>query len=221
MKTMNDLDDRCHDIESGESASGMSDVIVGNIYDKYHSRNPVARWLMNRFLRSVTELYQSVAPRSALEVGCGEGYLARHLTQSCPRPERFEACDISLQRLSEERDPLIVFREASIYQLPYDDNEFDVVVCCEVLEHLEQPLSGLSELARVSNKAVLLSTPREPLWRILNMLRGRYWSSLGNTPGHVQHFSRRGLIDFAKSHLQIVAERTPYPWTVLLGELKP
>jgi hypothetical protein len=29
--------------------------------------------------------------------------------------------------------------------------------------------------------------PREPIWRIGNMARGRYLGDLGNTPGHIQH----------------------------------
>lgn len=197
-----------------------SDVVVGNVYDKYHSGNPLARWLMGRFLECVAAFYRSAKAASVLEVGCGEGHLAHHLLRCSERPERFEACDVSLSRLVDERDPLIHFREASIYELPYADHEFELVVCCEVLEHLEDPSAGVRELARVSGGVVILSTPREPLWRILNLARGSYWGSWGNTPGHVQHFSRRSLVRLAESYLRIAAARTPCPWTVLMGEIK-
>ena len=40
--------------------------IVGNVYDKYNTRNPIARWLMACFLRSITELYNSIKPSSFL-----------------------------------------------------------------------------------------------------------------------------------------------------------
>ena len=92
-------------------------------------------------------------------MGCGEGHLAHHLLHSGPRPERFEACDISLSKVSAELDSLIHFREASVYDLPYADSEFELVVCCEVLEHLENPVRGLSELARVTKGAVIGSIP--------------------------------------------------------------
>ena len=50
------------------------------------------------------------------------------------------------------------------------------------------------------------------------MARGKYLADYGNTPGHIQHFSRSGLIKLAETRLKIVAKRTPLPWTVLLGE---
>ncbi|MCA9691003.1 MAG: hypothetical protein KC636_15460, partial [Myxococcales bacterium] len=89
--------------------------------------------------------------------------------------------------------------------------------CCEVLEHLEDPAAGLAELARVARGHVLLSTPWEPAWRAMNVARGRYLRALGNTPGHIQHFSRRGLLRLAQTRLDVVAVRRPLPWTVLLG----
>ncbi len=195
--------------------------VLGNHYDKYGTKNPIARALMKGFLGAVSGLYRQVAPRTVLEVGCGEGMLAHHLVTEAHRPERFEACDLSLDRRATGLDPLIVFREASIYELPYEAGEFDLVVCCEVLEHLSDPARGLAEVLRVSKRPVLLSTPREPIWRAMNMARGKYLAELGNTPGHVQHWGRRGLISLVSAQAQVVACRTPLPWTVLLAEKRP
>lgn len=191
--------------------------VVGNVYDKYGTGNPIARYLMDGFLSAVSELYEVAAPVSVLEVGCGEGELAVHLWNHAPRPERFSICDVELDRLLPDLPEAIEVREASIYELPWEDNAFDLVLCCEVLEHLHEPQRGLSELARVARNHVLLSTPWEPMWRALNMARGRYLSALGNTPGHVQHWSRGGLARLARTELRLVAQRTPLPWTVLLG----
>ena len=199
------------------AAAECDDGPVGNVYDKYTTRNPFARWLVNGFLRSVAELYGQVNARSVLEVGCGEGHLAQYLLSRGPRPDRFEACDLNLDHLATGLDPALEFREASIYELPWPDRSFELVVCCEVLEHLRDPLRGLRELARVSSRAVLLSAPREPAWRLLNLARGRYWAALGNTPGHIQHFSRGALQRLVSSALDIRQVRTPTPWTVLLG----
>jgi ubiquinone/menaquinone biosynthesis C-methylase UbiE len=192
--------------------------IVGNVYDKYGTRNPIARAMMSRFLGAVTELYASSAPGSVLEVGCGEGRLAQHLVTSAPRPGRFVATDVDTSAVDRGLDPLIETRQASVYALPFDDASFDLVVCCEVLEHLDSPEAGLDEVARVARRSVILSTPREPLWRALNVVRGRYLRDLGNTPGHVQHFSRRALERLARRRLRVVDRRLPIPWTVLLGE---
>jgi ubiquinone/menaquinone biosynthesis C-methylase UbiE len=191
--------------------------VVGNVYDKYGTRNPIARRLMQGFLDAVTELYRVAEPTSVLEVGCGEGELAAHLWRQGPRPDRFEICDVELQRLAAGLPPEIVARQASIYALPWPDDAFDLVLCCEVLEHLQDPARGLAELARVARRHVLLSTPWEPAWRILNVARGRYLPQWGNTPGHVQHFGRAALARLARTELRLLAQRTPLPWTVLLG----
>lgn len=195
-----------------------ADNIVGNHYDKYGTKNPIARALMRGFLSAVGDLYASCRPRSVLEVGCGEGLLADDLIGRGPRPERFVGCDIELDRIAPGLDPGIEFVQASIYDLPFADRSFDLVVCCEVLEHVEEPGRGVAELARVADRRVLVSTPWDPVWRAMNMMRGRYLGALGNTPGHIQHFTRSSFVRLAQTQLRILDRRSPLPWTILLGE---
>lgn len=85
-----------------------------------------------------------------------------------------------------------------------------------MLEHLERPEDALRILREVAKGWVILSVPREPLWRIMNMARGKYLGDLGNTPGHVQHWSHRGFVEMVSRHLEIVSVRLPMPWTMLL-----
>jgi len=194
--------------------------VLGNFEDKYAARNPIARALVSSFLDAITELFVLAHPRgkSVLEVGCGEGKLANRLIRNAPRPRRYLATDVSLDAISLGLDPRIETAVASAYALPFADSSFDIVVCCEVLEHLDEPGRGLAELARVARERVLISTPWEPVWRVMNVARGKYLRALGNTPGHVQHFSRRGLEQLAATKLHIHATRTPLPWTAILGE---
>lgn len=191
--------------------------VVGNTDAKYAHPNPIARRLVAGFKRAVGDLYLRTCPESVLDVGCGEGLLADHLIR-LRRPADYTACDVDLARLAPGLDPGLRFEQASIYQLPRADRSVDLVICCEVLEHLHDPAAGLAELARVARRAVLLSTPWEPVWRLLNLARGRYVRDLGNTPGHVQHFSRRALVRLAAARLRVVDVRRPLPWTVILGE---
>jgi ubiquinone/menaquinone biosynthesis C-methylase UbiE len=197
-----------------------SETIIGHHEDKYASRNPIARLLVDNFLTAVTSLYILARPagKQVLEVGCGEGKLANHLLAHAPTPARFLATDLDLAHLTPELDPHIETAQASAYALPYPDRSFDIVVCCEVLEHLDDPLQGLSECARVAREGVLISTPWEPVWRALNVARLKYLRELGNTPGHVQHFSRGGLEQLAARRLRVLAMRKPLPWTAILGE---
>lgn len=196
-----------------------SQNVVGNFEDKYASQNPIARWLVSGFLDAVTELYRLADPanKQVLEVGCGEGKLATALIRRAPTPARYLATDVSLEAITRELDPPIETATASIYELPFASASFDIVVCCEVLEHLDDPARGLAEVARVARERVVISTPWEPVWRAMNMARGKYLRALGNTPGHVQHFSRAALMQLAATRLRIHELRTPLPWTVILG----
>jgi SAM-dependent methyltransferase len=200
------------------SSSYDRPLVVGNVYDKYRTANPLARALMRGFLDAVTRLYVRAGAASVLEVGCGEGHLAHHLVTQGGRPERFVASDVDLSAVAKDLDPLIEVCRASAYELPFADASFDLVLCCEVLEHLTRPGRALAEVARVARRAVLLSAPREPLWRMLNMARAKYVRHLGNTPGHVQHFTKAGFELLARRSLRIVERLAPPPWTVLLGE---
>ncbi len=78
--------------------------------------------------------------------------------------------------------------------LPFAAGEFDLVTAIEVLEHVPDPVHTLAEMARCAERHLLVSVPREPLWRMLNMARGAYWRELGNTPGHLNHWSRRSFV---------------------------
>jgi ubiquinone/menaquinone biosynthesis C-methylase UbiE len=192
--------------------------VVGNFYDKYATKNRISRALVGGFLSSVTTLYRSAGAHSVLEVGCGEGKLADHLVRSGPRPHRFLATDLSLECQAPDIDPMIEFAEASVYELPFENGSFDLVLCCEVMEHLERPHEALTEVARVARNFVLMSTPWEPVWRAMNMVRGKYLREFGNTPGHIQHFGRGDLVELAETRLEVVSIRRPLPWTVILGK---
>jgi len=201
------------------AAHPLQGNVVGNYYDKYASKNPIERALMRGFLQAVTGFYERMAPVTVLEVGCGEGRLAQHLVTTARRPQRFVACDLELGAVTSGLDPIIELQAASIYELPFPDATFDLVVCCEVLEHLHEPERGLAEVARVARRGAIVSTPREPLWRAMNMMRGKYLREFGNTPGHVQHFSGGELERLVSRAFRVAERRSPVPWSVVLGEV--
>ncbi|SBV97895.1 Methyltransferase type 11 [uncultured Alphaproteobacteria bacterium] len=202
-------------------ARGLSEdgVVVGNVFDKYGSRNPVVRALLGGFSRTLNELVAEAAPATLHEIGCGEGYwTARWYRQGiAARGSDFSEKVVGIARANaaEGGVPPDIFTVRSIYDLKGEDGA-DLLVCCEVLEHLERPEDALRVLREVAKGWVILSVPREPLWRIMNMARGKYLGDLGNTPGHVQHWSHRGFMEMVSRHLQIVSVRLPIPWTMLL-----
>ena len=201
-------------------ATGLADLQgpAGNTYDKYGTRNPVARFLVERFLRAVDAAVAAAAPESVLDVGCGEGVVTERIARLLPETA-VVGLDVADPRLVREWDARaggnLVFHAGSAYSLPYPDGAFELVCALEVLEHLERPAAGLDELARVASRALVLSVPREPLWRALNVASGRYVRALGNTPGHVNHWSRREFVRLAGRAGEVTSVRTPVPWTVV------
>ena len=184
---------------------------------KYESRNRLARLLVGNFYASI----HKVLPRDVsevLEVGCGAGYSAQWIRPMLGKDAVYAASDIGteLVELARQRMPEIAFTVESVYDLPHEDSSKDLVICLETLEHLDDPGKALREILRVTRRYALLSVPREPLWRILNLCRGSYISELGNTPGHLNHWSTSGFKRFATASATLLACATPIPWTILL-----
>jgi 2-polyprenyl-3-methyl-5-hydroxy-6-metoxy-1,4-benzoquinol methylase len=197
-------------------------VVTGNTYDKYGSSNPVVRRLMAGFERNLEELFVKAAPTSLLDVGCGEGVLVHQWAQ---RLDAARVVGIDLEEESiqagwrERQAPNLEYRVMEAQNLPFADGEFDLASAIEVLEHVPDPEHTVSEMARCAARHLLVSVPHEPLWRMLNMARGAYWSDLGNTPGHLNHWSRRSFVELLSRHGEVVEVRSPFPWTMLLVRL--
>lgn len=195
---------------------------AGNYYDKYYTKNPIARALMNGFLRSFEDLVdRSGVTTNAFEVGCGEGELSIRLAR---RGISVAGIDIAPEAVAEARERAkhagveVPFETGSIYELDAGVHAADLVVCCEVMEHLEDSEPALDKLASLCRRRLIVSVPREPIWRALNLARGKYIGDLGNTPGHVKHWSTRGFLKLLETRFKVLEVRTPLPWTQALCE---
>ena len=204
---------------SPATGGGPTAVPTGNTYDKYSSTNPVVRHLMDGFERTLDRLFASAGPKSVLDVGCGEGVLTyRWAEQLGEKP--IVGIDLADPKLAAEwrtrRRENLEFRTFAGGALPFPDRAFDLAAAIEVLEHVPDPERTLADMARVSARHLLVSVPREPLWRGLNVARGAYLRDLGNTPGHVNHWSKHAFIRLVEEHGEVVEARSPFPWTMLL-----
>lgn len=108
--------------------------------------------------------------------------------------------------------------QRSIYDLEAKEDSADLIICCEVLEHIENPELALEKLYALDTSNYIFSVPREPLWCTLNFLRGKYLKDFGNTPGHIQHWSSREFIKMIEeAGFKIRLKRNPIPWTMILA----
>ena len=195
---------------------------AGNYYDKYRTRNPIARWLMQGFLSGFDRLSSSIPSGPVLEVGCGEGELSMRLAA---RGHRVRGCDVSADVIDEARGRArsaglaVEFWQCDIQDLTEQDAA-PLVVCWEVLEHLRDPQAGLERLALLARPWLIVSVPREPLWRAMNMARGKYLGQLGNTPGHLNHWGRGAFLSQLGERFDIVETASPVPWTMALCKVK-
>ena len=197
-------------------------TVTGNTYDKYGSTNPVVRRLMGAFERTLEELFVQCDPQSLLDVGCGEGVLTHQWAQRLG-DKRIVGIDLDDPLLHEQwkgrQAPNLTYQVMKAENLPFADGEFDVATAIEVLEHVPDPAHTVAEMARVASGHLLVSVPREPLWRGLNMARGAYLKDLGNTPGHLNHWSKRSFVALLSRHGEVIEARSPFPWTMLLVRL--
>jgi ubiquinone/menaquinone biosynthesis C-methylase UbiE len=194
-------------------------VPTGNTYDKYASTNPIERRLMATFLARLQGSLPARAPSRILEVGIGEGEIAGRIAERYPAAfvAGIDLPDPTLADQWTSRRVPAAFGDVAA--LPFPDRSFDLVLAIEVLEHVARPEAALREIVRVATGDVVLSVPREPLWRLANMARGKYLSAYGNTPGHIQHWSRRAFVGFVARRLDVTAVHSPTPWTMVAARV--
>jgi SAM-dependent methyltransferase len=187
----------------------------GNTYDKYGTTNPLERRMMQGFMAALDAMLEGLAPRRIVEIGVGEGHVTERVRERFPKAA-IVGVDLPDDELAGDwRAAGLACLFADATRLPAPDGVFDLVLAIEVLEHIPGPEAALGELARVCSGTLIASVPFEPIWRAGNMARGRYVRDLGNTPGHVNHWTRRGFTHFVGQRFQVEQVRSPLPWTMI------
>lgn len=145
------------------------------------SDNPIHQRLLKAYV--VAEDY---IQGNVLEVGCGEG---RGIDRILPRATSYTAID----KIAEVIDQLKVkypggkFYSGNIPPLqPFGDNQFDVVITFQVIEHIQDDFNFLKEIHRVLKPGgfAIITTPNRPM-------------SLSRNPWHIREYTGRELGDLA------------------------
>ncbi len=188
-------------------------------YKKYTSTNPVQKCLINNFQKTLFSCLKDLEIHNILDSGCGEGFILSEFKKR-NIGKYLEGLDFSEQALDIGRRtfPDLTLKRGDIYSLPYKDNSFDLVICTEVLEHLERPDEALKEIKRVTRKYCLLSVPNEPYFKAANFIRGKNLSRWGNDEDHINCWSSNEFENIIKRRFEIITLKKPFPWTMILGK---
>lgn len=206
---------------ASQSASPQEATLTSN-FQKHTSSNPIQKWLIDRFHKVIIERIAAAGPTSFLDAGCGEGFVAELLHQRLPDLDLtgfdFNPASVEMAR---QRVPSATFTVASIFDIPFPDDTFDVVGCFEVLEHQADPEPALAELTRVAKRLVILSVPHEPFFSLANAARGKNWDvrPRGSDPDHKQLWTRKAFGEFVRSqpNLDLVWLGGSFPWTIAVA----
>lgn len=158
--------------------------------------NPTARHLK----RIIVRLIKQVMPvQTILDVGCGMGLNVRHLHQNFPSI-RITGADLSQAILDVAHQ--YVGANSAIDFIPLDlekaalDQKFDLVLCNQVLEHIEDDVQALHHLAQMTGKYILITVP------------GGAYNSTSKLVGHYRHYSRSEICSkVTAAGFRIVSQR--------------
>jgi 2-polyprenyl-3-methyl-5-hydroxy-6-metoxy-1,4-benzoquinol methylase len=197
----------------------MTKAAIPTNLAKHTSKNPIQKILINKFFSSLISLAKPLEIESILDAGCGEGFTMNKLIEN-RIGNKVEGIEYAKEAISIGKKifPNLTIKQASIYNLPYKDNFFDLVTCTEVLEHLENPEKAIKEMLRVTKKYLILSVPNEPFFRLSNFLRGKNILRLGNDKGHINHWNPFSFKKMLESNgLIINTIKFPFPWIMIMG----
>ena len=197
----------------------------GEVYEIYHTDNPLLKYLANRFLKRVEYLLNKIEAKklNGIDIGSGEGNML-NILKSNGVIEDIIGIDLDEERIStaQKNYPDINFFVEDIYSLENYDKRFDYIIATEILEHLPKPelaLNIFNDLVK-SSGYLIISVPHEPYFQIGNLLRGKHWSNRGKTPAHLNFWSKK---EFDKvlinNNIEIIKEFTisTFPWLLYLG----
>lgn len=128
------------------------------VFNAYHQAH--YEWIL--------KLAGNISGKKVLDIGCGDGALSYLLARAGAvvtgidnEPHGLAFAEENLARENKGDELRYTFVNASAYEMPFTDETFDLVVSCEVIEHVQEPLRLLKEAHRVLKKGgtIILTTP--------------------------------------------------------------
>jgi ubiquinone/menaquinone biosynthesis C-methylase UbiE len=181
------------------------DIPMARLYESWYKSH--GGKAMQTFLeKSLIELLGPQAGERVLDIGCGTGNHLLLLNKSGLDITGTDASPYMLTKARERLGNRCVLKTGTAEELPFSDNEFDIVVLINTLEFLDNPLKVLQEVGRVAKRKVFIGVinPFSPYY-IYSRLIALYKKSI------IDHIKPYGLWEL-KHLLRAAYGKTPLEW---------
>lgn len=132
-------------------------------YEALYKKHPRVHNDTDNSKACIDQLIKDVVGQSICDVGCGTGYLLNCVREKNTDLTRLTGVDFAIDDASKLDG--IEYVAAKIEKLPFEDNEFDTVICTHVIEHILDYRTAIAELRRIAAKKLIVIVPREREYR--------------------------------------------------------
>jgi ubiquinone/menaquinone biosynthesis C-methylase UbiE len=133
-----------------------------------------------------------------LSVGCGDGYVEKYIMEQTGN--MILGLDVSPKGVAIARQRGLKVQEGSVYEMPFDDHSFDLVLAVHIFEHLVSPEIFLKEVRRIlkPNGLFFVSLPNygNLAYRVKYLLMGSLDTFLQIKLGHFRHYTYREAVKY-------------------------
>lgn len=186
-----------------------------NSQDQKKYSSLVKSIFIKRLIKRIASEIDRSGAQKILDIGCGEGYPDRYLLDKFGSKLEILGIDSNpdLLKLAQERNPEAKYRKQNIFKLEFAENQFDLVLMTEVLEHLDNPLEALLKINSFA-PTTLISVPYEPWFSLFSFLSGSYLKRFGKHPDHVSFWNKESLRDILSKAYSKVSVSVSFPWLI-------
>lgn len=172
------------------------DQVPVTYYQKGTKSNLLQKIWHSKKIELAKKIINQAKFKNCLDIGCASGYMISEISKLYPS-SNFYGVDVYDKAIdyAKKRYPNINFKAAAAEKLPYHDNYFDLIICYETVEHVEDPLLSLKQIKRVLSKngwAIITMDSGSLLFRIVWFFwensKGRVWKG-----AHLHPFSHNEL----------------------------
>lgn len=178
-----------------ETLNKIWQQVPPDYYQKGIENNLLQRFWHYQKLKNVCEMIDN-NPKAVLDVGCASGWLLFEIAKNYPKAQ-CTGIDVYKKALeyASKAYKKIKFIEADAHKLPFSDQSFDLIICTEVLEHVQDPKGVLQEIKRVLKPGGVVIAEMDTnnllfrlIWFFWTRFKGRVWKD-----SHLHQFNRKRI----------------------------